>query len=155
MSIAEPAQHFLREFSPVAGGYFSSPNIECYSTKQLRELSITELHDYAGELHFLACQAQEQLGTQNCTSEGFCYETILRVKILREVVQILIEKGSSLDIAAIGYNWNYPKYTDAPSETFHEIKERYLYPLPILAKRTRSTDRHSSPEPKHPRTCKD
>ena len=72
--------------------YFSSPNKECYNTEQLKALQPTELQEYAIDLHYLACQAQEQLGPQSCTSEGFCYETILRVKIPKEVVQILIEK---------------------------------------------------------------
>ena len=140
MSIAESAQHFSRESSPVAGGYFTSPNEEWYNTAQLNLLHLTELQTYANDVHHLACEAQELSRSENRDGEGLCKESIRRVKLLKEVLQVAASKGTLLDDPVGTYQW-HPQYEDGPEEAFGKIEARFLFPLPTLTgSTTQSTD---------------
>ena len=149
MSIAEPAQHFSRESSPVAGGYFTSPNEEWYNTEQLNLLHLTELQTYANDVHHLACKAQEGSRSEDRDGEGFCNESIRRVKLLKEVLQFSANKGTLIDDSVGAYQW-HPKYGDGPAEAFDKIKARFLFPLPTLAENTNPTDGQGPSELSHP-----
>ena len=149
MSTAEPAQHFLREFSPVAGGYFTSPNEEWYNTEQLNLLHLTELQTYASDVHHLACKAQELSQPEDCDGEGLCKESISRVQLFKEVLQVSANKGKLIDNSVRVYQW-HPKHKDGPAEAFDKINARFLFPLPTLAERTNPTEGQGPSELSHP-----
>ena len=50
--------------------YFTNPNEEYYNTEQLNLLHLTELQDYASDVHHLACKAQELSNPKTATAKG-------------------------------------------------------------------------------------
>ena len=101
-------------------------NKALYEYEFLLTCSVVGLKAYAHDLHWLACKKQETSNPQCQDSDGLCESSVARIKILKQVKQILEDKGQPLDYTLFNYDWD-PQYQDGPAQAFDKIKARYLF----------------------------
>ena len=95
-----------------------------FSHDQAHTLNDEELKWYAVKLYQSACHLQLSADKKACNPERLCYTSIWWLRLLKQAIQLLKDRGSPLDEATLV--WPYepqPEHANA----MNEISTRFGY----------------------------